>query len=214
MRRSLVFLIVLALVLVTGLWWMFLISPKNQAIADAETRLEDAESQEVLLRTQIKRLQDIKDAEVSYIVAIGEIEQSLPERPELAAFIDDVTLLASRTGVNLDSISPSAPSENTTLGFYEMPVGLLIQGEFFEVLGFLYGIEAMDRLVRVDGISLSRTEAAAGTADEETESTETETEETQRGAIGELSVSIITTLFTRSPVALPVTPIEEEEGES
>jgi Tfp pilus assembly protein PilO len=210
---------VLVLILVTGLWWMFLISPKNSAIADAETQLSDAETQEVLLRTQLKSLQEIKDSEVGFIVAIGEMERGMPVRPELASFIDDLTLLAGRTGVDLDTISPSAPAEIVDSGYYEMPVGLLLQGEFFEVLGFLYGLESMDRLVRVDGISLGRIEVAVADATDTTDEAATDTtaptddEAKDRPTVGMLNVSIVTTLFTRSPVAVPVAPTEEEAGE-
>ena len=159
MRRSVILVVALVVVLVTGLWWMFLISPKNEAISAAENRLADAEALELVLQTQLGQLRAIKDAEVSYIVAIGEMEQSIPVRPDLATFIDAVTLLAERSGIDLLAIQPAAPVQDPEEPYYQIDVGLSLQGSFWEVLGFLYGLESLERLVRVDLVSLAATES-------------------------------------------------------
>jgi hypothetical protein len=58
--------------------------------------------------------------------------------------------------VELQTLSPSLPAvagDETDLR--EIAISAQIEGEFFEVLGFLFGLNEMDRLVRVDGISAS-----------------------------------------------------------
>ena len=225
MRRSAIALLVLALLAVTALWWFLFISPRNSKIDTAERELEAAQAQDATLRTQIASLEAILENEVSYIFAIGDMETSIPVSPEADVFIEDVTFLAEQTGVTLKSLSMSPPIEATAtdalLGF-EIAVLISVEGEYFELLGFLYGLEAMERLVRVDTLNLTPVQDTA--ADEADESVEGELEEDtnveiveprQRPATTSLQAEIAGKLFTRSgvSVSLDALPPADTGGE-
>jgi len=233
MRRGIVLGAIVAALAVTALWWLFVVSPRNEEVADINAQLDAAEAREDSLRTQIRQLTSIKDQEVSYLFAIGQMETSIPENPEEAAFIDQVNFLADRTGVDLTNLTlapPTSPIEEGASGF-EIPTRIAVQGQYFEVLGFLYGLEAMERLVRVDSLNLSP--QAAPTQEEETappdegDDTTTTTiapteEPRPRPDQTLLSVDISAVLFTRTQVQLDPEQVAEivgddgteEEGES
>ncbi|MDH3397862.1 MAG: hypothetical protein OEM81_08550, partial [Acidimicrobiia bacterium] len=77
MRRSGLVFGVLGMVLVTALWWMFVISPTNTKISDAQEEQQSAEDNEVLLRTQLSRLKKIQENELTYRSAIGALEAAI-----------------------------------------------------------------------------------------------------------------------------------------
>ena len=238
MRRSTVFLLILGVLVVTAAWWLFIIGPRNTAISSAEDQLFTAEQQGNQLRQRISRLNEIKDQEISYLFALGEMESSIPSEPEFDTFLEDLTFLAERAGVELTSVSASPPVINDTEGearLFEIQLSLAMEGQFFEILGFLFGLEEMERLIRVDAVSLNPVEAE----EEETESTTTTTldpdastssttsssttsttlDARARPEPGLLSLDMTATLFTRTPILVPIIAFEDpgqqpdDEGE-
>ena len=152
-------LAVLAAVLVTAAWWMFLISPRNGRIAEYRDDLVVAQDTEQRLRVQIRQLQEIRDREVEYLAALGQLESLIPDRPLLDEFIEEIFALTTETGVSLQSLSPALPTLTADeSGLREIVVSAQLEGEFFEILGFLFGLNEMERLVRVDAIALSSSE--------------------------------------------------------
>ena len=94
MRRSSIFLIVLGVLAITAGWWLFIIGPKNSDISSAEQRLFTAQQAGNQLRSRIDDFNAIKDQEISYLFAIGEMESSIPNQPEFDTFLEDLTFLA------------------------------------------------------------------------------------------------------------------------
>ncbi|MEE9205816.1 MAG: type 4a pilus biogenesis protein PilO [Acidimicrobiia bacterium] len=150
-------LVTLAILVVTGVWWMFLISPKNDDIADLEQELTGAIDTEQRLRVQINELETIRQAEVEYLAGLGRLDALIPQRPLLEDFIEQIYELTTETGVELQTLAPSIPSSPDDSELREVAVSVQIEGKFFELLGFLFGLNDMERLVRVDSIAVSST---------------------------------------------------------
>lgn len=153
-RTSLVFGI-LGFVLVTALWWLFVISPTNTRIADAQDGLESAQDNQVLLQTQLMRLKKIQENELTYRSAIGALEAAIPPTPQMPALIDVLAELAVDSGVQWESGTYGNPVEVEGEDYFAIPVNLSVNGQFFEVLGYLYGIADLERIVRIDAVSLT-----------------------------------------------------------
>ncbi|MEX1207272.1 MAG: type 4a pilus biogenesis protein PilO [Acidimicrobiia bacterium] len=154
--RRIGLLMILGMLFITAAWWMFLVSPRNSRIAELGDELVVAQDTEQRLRVQVRQLEEIRDREVEYLAALGQLEALIPERPLLDEFIEAIFALTNDTGVELQTLSPSLPAvagDDTDLR--EIAISAQIEGEFFEILGFLFGLNEMDRLVRVDGISAS-----------------------------------------------------------
>ncbi len=164
MRRRSVF-VFLALLLVTVAWWMFIISPRNDRISDLENEHTAAVDTEQRLRVQIVQLQEIRDREVEYLAAVGRLDALIPDRPRLEEFIEQVHALAETTGVDLQTMAPALPELiSAESELRQIAISVQIEGQFFEILGFLFGLTDMERLVRVDAIALaSGSEEGVGT---------------------------------------------------
>lgn len=164
MRGRPVLLVVLAIVVITAAWWFFLISPRNGDVSDLEDQTAAAAETETRLRSQVEQLQAIRDREVQYLAAIGRLDALIPESPLLEEFIEEIDQLAIDTGVDLMSLSPSLPAPLEESEMREIVISAQIDGRFFEVVGFLFGLSDMERLVRVDSIAVSSaTEEGLGT---------------------------------------------------
>lgn len=150
------------LLLVTALWWMFMISPKNGEISGLKDDLNLAIDTEQRLRVQIAELQAVSDAEVQYLAALGKLENLVPERPLLEDFIEQVYSLALDTGVDLQTLAPALPAGSEDSDLREISISAQVEGDFFEILGFLFGLNDMERLVRVDAIAISSSSDESG----------------------------------------------------
>lgn len=158
MKRTGLILGVLGVVLITALWWFLVINPTNTKIADAEDQLQSAVDNEVLLRTQLARLKKIQDNELTYRSAIGALDAAIPPSPQMPALIDTLSELAEDSGVIWEAGTYGNPVEVEGEEYFEIPINLTVQGQFFEVLGYLYGISDLERVVRIDAVTLSPTE--------------------------------------------------------
>lgn len=160
--RRMGLLVGLAILMVTGVWWMFLISPKNVQIDDLRRELNAAVDSEQRLRVRINELEAIRQSEVEYLAAIGQLDALIPERPLLDDFIEQIFTLTNDTGVELQTLAPSLPTPLDDSQLRAVAVSAQIEGAFFEVLGFLFGLNDMDRLVRVDAVALSSSVDVSG----------------------------------------------------
>lgn len=204
MRRPVIIIAIVGALLVTVLWWLLVLGPRNAAVADVDQQITGAREREASLRVQIARLTDIKDQELSYLFAIGQMEESIPPGPEIDALLDDLNVLAISTGVTLDAISFADPTAPTVPGDpYQIRVSFGVEGQYFEVLGFLYGLEAMSRLMRVDTLAMT---ASVISPDEESitppegeEPAEQDPPERREADIVLVSVSVGAVVFTSTP---------------
>jgi Tfp pilus assembly protein PilO len=151
------------LVLLLAVWWWFLlIAPRNTRIADAHDDLQAAREQELGLRAQIAQLQAINEAKVEYLAGIGKMDALIPDLRLLDLVIEEIYSLSQSTGVELLNLSPAVPVIVPDSQLRAITVSATIEGDFFETLGFLFGVMDMERLVRVDGISVSSSQDENG----------------------------------------------------
>jgi len=237
MNRRVMALSVVFLFLVTALWYFFLLSPRNGKIADLDNRLQTAISEENALRAAAVALRDVQENDVAFLAAIGQMEAGIPEEAELAVFIEEVTALAAATGIDLQSFSPSEPTISPGIPVYEITVTLAMEGEYFELLGFLFGLDDMERIVVVQAVSI--TAGAGGGSEEPEETTTTVPATTTTTVVGgstssvpattttstttttvptlsnnPLAVSLTIKLYTRSPLLPSAVPAGAPGGES
>lgn len=199
-RRNVLF-IVLGVFLVTAVWYFFFISPKNGQISDFEDQLVAAQDEESRLRAQVAQLKEIQASDLEYLAAIGRMESSIPVNPELAVFIEDITALAESTGVNLQLLSPTEPVLDPDLGIYEISLGMSAEAQYFELLGFLFGLEEMERLVVVESVTI--TPIGADTDGEVVVDEGVTTTTLIEQSDDTLTVSLALNLYTRTPL-LPI----------
>ncbi len=193
MRRPVVLGVVVGGLLLTVLWFLFIVQPRRSEVDDLRTQRDAAIAEEEQLRNEKAQLLEIQENELSYMTASAALENLIPPTPDLPTFIEDVTLLALDASVELQSLSPNLPAAEPFAEYASIDVLMEVEGQFFEVLGFLYGLADMPRLVVVDSIGLSPSVAEDGTVT--------------------ISASLDATIFTTAIPVGPAPPPEPDPAE-
>jgi Tfp pilus assembly protein PilO len=158
MTRTTLVLIVGAVVVFTGLWWVFVVGGVDNRIEDADLRAQDLELQRASVERQLLRLQEAGESRRAYRQALDAIEQSIPAEPDMAGFIEDLNDLADRNGVDIVAIGSSEPRPfvgDPPTDVLVIDLDLALEAQFFEMLGFLFALEDFERLVVIDSISVN-----------------------------------------------------------
>lgn len=154
MRRAVTIGIPVLLV-ATLAWYFLLYSPAGRRVGEAESALTTATDEELALQTQLVRLRKIQDNEFAYLEAIGVIEGAIPPDPQLDVIIEDLHELADQTGVVWESVANGVPAAVEGERYFEFPMTINVEAQYFELLGYLYGIADLARLVTIDGLDVA-----------------------------------------------------------
>jgi len=181
----------LLFVIITSAAFYFLVySPKSIEIDDAEQQLQTLEAEEAQLQARVAALRRIEARLVEYRDAVNQMAVSVPVDPEMDVLIIELNQLAVDSGVTWVSGAWSVPSEADPTGLRSVPLSIAVQGQYFEILGYLYGISEMDRLIVVDSLSFSPS--------------------LQDDGFNVISVNISAVTFTTGSIQVPVVPVVEE----
>lgn len=154
MRRAL--FIAIPLMLLVGAGFYFVVwSGMNDDIAAQETELATLQAQQNALDQRLRTLNRVNERLPEYDRANATMLLSIPETPQVDGLTDELSVLADRANVTWEAVSFSTPGEQSAAGVREIQLAMTVSGQYFEVLGYLYGLSELDRLVRVDAIDIS-----------------------------------------------------------
>jgi len=77
----------------------------------------------------------------------------LPEKPEIAAFLQDLNRLAELSGLEIQLVEPRP--EETEQMYVRIPVTLKLQGTYHHVLKFFYNAGLLERAINMENIRLT-----------------------------------------------------------
>jgi Tfp pilus assembly protein PilO len=189
MRSRAVVLGLLFTVVVVLIWNLLIFAPKGRSLSRAKKDAQASQQIEQTLRTALTRLTDISHNGPEIAAELDKLSAAVPDSPDLDGFILSANQIAVQSGIDWLSVSPGVITAGTT-GPSVIALSVQIKGGFFQVLDYLNRLEAMGRLVIVDGISLT----AAG-ADSTGAATPT--------GPPNLSAAITARMFTRAAPATP-----------
>lgn len=190
MRRGLVMGFLLAVLVGVGFYFL-LLQPVFESITDLESQTEQAVQDESLLLQERNRLRRIQESELQYLDAIGEIERMVPPTPRQSDLLNELEALAADTNVLWSGASFAEPSTTSDgSGLREISVTLQIEGQYFEVLAYLYAVQDLERILRVDSATFQPNEDDDG--------------------LTQLTTSIALVAFTTGDVGLPSEPAQGE----
>jgi Tfp pilus assembly protein PilO len=195
--------------MVLVLWYVALWSPQGSSLSKAKKRTEEAIAKRDNLRTQITRLQESQKDQPLKQAQLETMRVAIPDDPNLAQFILDANDAASKAGIDFLSITPTPPSQGgattatTAAGgsaaaaaaLTPIKIAMTISGGYFQVLNFINLLNALPRIVVVDGLSLSGSSPTQGTAGTTTGAAAAPV--TASGGV-QLSVSLQERIFTTS----------------
>ena len=181
MRARILLGSLLALLVGAG-FWFFVITPIIESTDEVEVAIQAELDTKASLTMQRNRLLRVKEAELQYIDAVGALEASIPPSPAQSELINALEALATESAVVWNGATFGMPTVNPEGGYNQIQLTVALTGQYFELLGYLYGMQELDRLIRVDAATF------APNVDE--------------GRV-ELSVTIAATAFTTGDLATP-----------
>lgn len=157
LRALLVPPFILGLIFAAALWW-----PSQRAISSANDELDQAESQQLLLVTDINRLNQSSLQESGLEADLAAIARSIPNDPEIDTFLGTLASAAELNGVRVNLVSPtdilgaetSDPNRPVPLGMSAIAIAMEAEGSFDNVMTFVSGLDDLSRLVVIDQIGM------------------------------------------------------------
>lgn len=146
--------------------FMLVVSPKRSQASSLDSQITDVQGQ---LLTRTREQQKATSPKGLTRAELTSILRALPDSPEMPGIVLQLSSLAARSGVTLDTITPSPPT--TATGYQSVPLTVVVDGHFFAVRDFLRSlrtqvkvkgtsVEATGRLFDVQGLDLEQTEPA------------------------------------------------------
>lgn len=154
MRRGLLFGL-LGLLVITAAWWFLFMAPKSGEIGDFNDERDAALTEQRTLEARRDELQALAAREGDFLLGISEVQASIPATPDGAALIEDINRLAEESDVDLLTFSPGLPAPSTIPGLVEIQIQLTFEAPYFKMLSFLFALEDLERLLRIDQIAVT-----------------------------------------------------------
>lgn len=159
-------------VLILVLAWFTLVHPKNSSAAEARTQTASVQQQTSRLKLTLEQLTSESAQMPQYEAKIAEFAKQIPDQSQLPQMIRQLTTIASQSGVDLDTISPSAMAPyqkgdgsgssssslagpSTAGGLAQIPIDLKVNGSFASLEEFLSSLEGLQRTFVVSGYTLA-----------------------------------------------------------
>ncbi len=144
------------LAVLVGVGFYFLVlAPIAQNTEEIEAQTASEVSREATLMTERNRLLRVQEAELQYIDAVGELEASIPTSPNQSELINALEALATESAVGWEGATFAQPATNDEGGYNEILLNVQVTGQYFELLGYLYGMEELDRLIRINSATFA-----------------------------------------------------------
>jgi len=191
---------VLAVVL---LWYFVIYAPLGDDLSSAQAQTSEEQKKTDSLQADLARLQAQAKNASKQQAQLRKLDAAVPKNPDLAEFIIQANDIAESSGISFLSIAPSPPASGNGASVINMTIS--ISGSFFQLQDYLRQLEQLERLVIVDGISISAGGGGSGTTGTGT----TDTADTSSTGDVSLSVSLTARMFTR---AAPTTSADGSTG--
>lgn len=218
MNRRAVIVGVAGAVLLSLLWYFLLWSPQGKRMNAAEERRETAAQTNADLELELQRLQGLEERRPELEDQLAALRRAVPDRPQLARFLLSADEAATRSGVELTTVTPAKPAldataaaaattTTTTAGSDSgdaattattAPAGpaaptsinlsFQVDGGYFQILDFLNRVDDLPRVIVVDTLDIGAGETETPAAGEAGAGT----------GSGELSATITARMFTGS----------------
>jgi Tfp pilus assembly protein PilO len=146
----------IAAVVITAIFFLFLLSPKLKEIKEVRAEIETAQDEGQTLRNRLRQLRAAQQTEPTTRARLAVFDRLLPPTPDLPSLIRQLQTAASASGIDLRSLAPSPPTDLTGRpGVQSVSVTVQVVGGFFRLQSFLTRLEELQRVVEVNAISIS-----------------------------------------------------------
>jgi type IV pilus assembly protein PilO len=156
---------VAALLLVAAVGYFALVKPQKGKAASLSSQIADQDKQIVEARALLAKA---KNAQKVRVADLFRLTKAMPDQPDEAGIVLELTSVARQSGIDFESIAPSASTPLS--GYQVIPITVIFDGNFFQLTDFLFrlrnlvdvrrGALASDgRLFTVDSVQFGQGEA-------------------------------------------------------
>lgn len=133
----------------------FFVLPKMNQVGNANDQLAQAASQEGTLRSQLAALQQAQQDAPEARETIRRVDQAIPPTIDQQGFILLLQNAADQAGVDLFTVTPSAPVADVATGLTMSENTITVTGSYFAITEFLFDIETLPRAATISNLQVT-----------------------------------------------------------
>ena len=152
-------------VVVLAAGWYLLVQPQRSQVEDLRSQAQVQVDGNALLQTQLAVLRAQAEDLPEQERALAKVAARIPDDPALPTLIRELTAASKRTGVELVSLTPGAPTPvgaapaadgSVTAGaLLAVPLTLNVVGNYVQVQQFVAALEDLPRALRVSNLAIA-----------------------------------------------------------
>lgn len=150
--REIMFFLVLLAVPVASFFYVF--KPRNDEIRQARAEIEAKQATLNRLADAVAKIPDIGIEIENGKDQIAVIEAKLPSAQDVEGILEQVTQLARKNRLNSKSVKSEKPVP--AAAYMELPLKIMMEGEFDGFYQFLIELENLPRITRIHQLKLER----------------------------------------------------------
>jgi len=128
-----IWIAVVVLLVLAAIGYLGLVKPQKGKAADLSTQIAAQENQIADARALLAKS---KDAQKVRVADLFKLTKTMPDQPDEAGIVLELTNVARQSGITFDSI---APQGSTPLSGYQVvPITVIFDGNFFQLTDFLF----------------------------------------------------------------------------
>lgn len=144
---------VIALAVVAGiliiLLSVVLVVPQFRKMAENRAQIDEADRQSQAAKTLLDQRITVKNAASVTDATLTQLNNAIPENPELPSLIIELQDVAYSSGMSLRGVVPGAPIQNEGEQFITVPVDVETWGTWSDSVDFLQQLRRLSRQVRI-----------------------------------------------------------------
>lgn len=164
--RRLYSLAAAAVVVLAAGWYFAVYRPSSAKIATAHKAYASAASQVSRLDSQVASLQALEVHIPADKARLASLDAEVPTTENLRGLLDQLHALATSTGTELTTVTPSPPRSATTsqssstaatssTGLQEIPVSMAASGTYGQLTSFMSGLTSLQRSMVIQSVAIS-----------------------------------------------------------
>ena len=150
--REVIFLLVLLAVPVASGWYVF--KPRNELIQSAKQEIEEKQVKLERLREETAKMVDLGLEIERGREMLAEVEAKLPARQDVEGILEQVWQLAEKNRQAVKSVKGDDNVKGP--GHLELPLKVVMEGDFDGFYQFLLDLEDYQRITRIHEMKLER----------------------------------------------------------
>lgn len=163
--REVIFLLLLIGMPVAAYFFVF--KPRNEKMTEARAEIVNKQAKLDQLQKETAQISDLGDEIDKLTQAIGVFEEKLPAQRDEQVILKEVWELAARHDLKPKSVRTDKIVKNAN--YAELPIKMVISGDFDGFYSFLLDLEKLPRITRTPDMKLKKVERveAAGVMEAE-----------------------------------------------